>query len=139
MVTVNDVLALALLAGLGGLIGWAVYRSVRSIADVRVREVTHDGDRMRVAAAWTNRSGGTLALESAEVTKVAGGEIEPARLAVEIDDDLRVPVEDGGELVGQIRIRRIGGGNLPPEAAYRVVLVFRSPQGAEVAETWIGR
>lgn len=139
MVTVNDVLALVLLAGLGGLIGWVVYRSVRSVADVRVRGIARDEDGFTATLAWTNRSGGTLALESAEVTKVTGGDVEPARLAVDVDDDLRVPVEDGGELVGQIRIRRIGGGNLPPEAAYRVVLVFRSPQGAEVAETWIGR
>lgn len=138
MVTPNDVLAFGLLLALAGLVLWTVWQNVVSVVDAEVGSIRRPGDgSLEADLSLVNEAGRTLALESGEVSKVRLGDVEARKLVVDLDDDMRLPIQPGESREGWLRIRLVGGGKLPETARYRVLLVFRSPSGAEMAEVRI--
>lgn len=135
MVTPNQVLAYGILAGLGAVVVWTLWRHTRQAAGVEVREVARDDEGLRLEVTLRNETDRTLALEDAEVTKVRDGP-GVKHWVVDVDDDLRVPFEDGATLDGSIRMGCVAE-QVPDGAELRVLFVFRSRSGPRMAETWV--
>lgn len=143
--TPNEVLAWVVLGGLAVAAGIAIWRTTRPGAKVEVDRVERRGaGEDTLLAAWVrlrNEAKTALALETVEVTKVVaggGGRASKDVVTVDVDDDIRIPVESGGELEGEVTFRWGGEDEpVPEEVRLRVLFVFRSPTGAQLAEAWV--
>lgn len=137
MATPNDVLAWLVLGGLGAAVGVAIWRATRSRAEVEVGMVERYDARIEAQVTLRNRAKTTVALESVEVTKVGRGRGgDDGGVTATAEDDIRMPVEAGGEIEGRVTFG--WSGEAPGEGErMRVLFVFRSPTGPELAEAWV--
>lgn len=134
MVSPNQLLAYGVLAALGAVVVWTLWRHTQQAADVEVRDVTRTEGGVELVVRLRNASDRTLALEDAEVTKVRHGP-GVKHWVVDVDDDLRVPFEEAGTLDGPIRLDCVGE-PVPDGTELRVLFVFRSRTGPRMAEIW---